>query len=108
MRKNIQIVIVIEHLAPLINQQRSLPASVPESGNKKVLRRLRNWQGERASNSKRRDWGRKFQADGPTRAKHLEWAVAERMRGTTIRPLVEDRKEALAGKEETKVQKDLR
>ena len=30
------------------------------------------------------------------------------MRGTTIRPLVEDRKEALAGKEETKVQKDLR
>ena len=94
------------YIALLKNQQRSRPASVPESGNKKVLRRLRNWQGERASNSRRRDWGREFQADGPTRAKHLEWAVAERMRGTTIRPLVEDRKEALAGKEETKVKKD--
>ena len=58
-----------------------------------------------ASNSRRRDGGREFQADGPTRAKHLEWAVAERMRGTTIRPRVEDRKEALAGKEETKVKR---
>jgi hypothetical protein len=76
--------------------------------NKKVLRHLRNWGGERASNLRRRDWGSQFQADGPTRAKHLEWAVAERMRGTTKRPRVEDRKEALAGREETKVQKDLR
>src|SRR5678815_5145015 len=96
------------YIVLLKNQQRSRPASVPESGNRKVLRCLRNWQGERASNSRRRDWGRAFQADGPTREKHLEWAVAERMRGTTIRPRVEDRKEALADKEETKVQQDLR
>ena len=81
---------------------------MPASANRKVLRRLRNWDGETAGNSRRRDGGREFQADGPARAKHLEWAAAERMRGTTIMPRVEDRKEALAGKEETKVQMDLR
>ena len=37
----------------------------------------------------------------------LDCAVAERMHGITIRPRVDDRKEALPGKEETTVQKDL-
>ena len=33
--------------------------------NRKVLRRFRSWRGERDSNSLRRDYGRRFQAEGP-------------------------------------------
>jgi len=52
------IVIVTEHLYIAVrNEQRSRPASE----NRKVLRRLRNWKGQRASNSTPRDWGRELE-----------------------------------------------
>src|SRR5688572_25670466 len=53
---SIVIVIVTEHLyiSPLRNQQRSRRASVPAPANKKVLRRLRNWEVESTSSSRRR------------------------------------------------------
>lgn len=53
-------------------------------------------EGERASNSRQRKWGRQFQANDPAQAKHLEWAVKERVSRTTIRPHVEDCKQVLA------------
>lgn len=66
------------------------------------------WGGERVSNSRLRDCEISFKTEGPTSVKLLKWAVAECMLGITIRLRLEDHKEALPDKEESRVQKDLR
>lgn len=74
---------VIEYLWSAAQNQQNMQLA-PAS--RKVLRYLQNWEGERASNSRNRDCGRQFQAEGPTQAKLLDWAITECTCGTTIRP----------------------
>lgn len=73
---------------------------MPGRANRKVLRRLRNLEGERTSNLRRMEphveymWNT-FPSRGPTQTKLLDCVqcvVVECMLGITIRPLMEERK----------------